>query len=76
VKTVERQPGLMFELAAFVDSRGKNFRASPLEMARAESPKTGEFFKTQNTRRVKSMIRRDSQPTTGQLFCFGGKMTN
>jgi hypothetical protein len=45
-------------------------------MARAESPKTGEFFGKAKHRRVKSTIRRDIQPTTGQMFCFGVKMTN
>ena len=38
--------------------------------------KPESFFKKQNIRRVKSMIRRDGQPITGQMFCFGVKMTN
>jgi hypothetical protein len=74
VKIVGRQPGP--ELATFVDNRGKNVRASPSEMARAESPKTGEFFGKAKHGRVKSTIRRDIKPITGQMFCFGVKITN
>ena len=64
------------QTARFAARWGKTTGASPLETSGPKTVKTGEFFQKQNTRRVKSMIRRDGQPITGQMFCFEVKMTN